>query len=169
MNVEHRPALAAPALPQLRLGKHSLGIDSITTHGAARAVVSIREQGSAGGAIGTTTLTREALVSFAIGVLDLAEHLIEDAAYHTSDSVRDGQASVSARHQDAVRRYYRIRDRLPILQLAQRVMEKADDTTANGLLMLLGHCEATGRLPLQVKLDVSAVAAVSKLGQSSQS
>lgn len=169
MNTALPNPLGQPALPRLHLGTHLLTVDSITTHGAARAMVSVRGHEDPDCPAASAALTRDALVAFALGILDLSEHLVEDGAYHTSDSVRDGQATVSTRHRDGLRRYFRIRDRLPILQLAQRVLEKADDNTARKLLILLGHADATGQLPLEVNLDLTATPKLRLVSQNEQS
>lgn len=141
-----------PKLPALELGDLSIRVAGITGHGASRAslVVSSPAEELSGLA------TREALVDFALALLQLSEQMIEEGAYGTSDTIRAGSVHVSSRHRDGLKRFYRIRDRLPILQLAQSVLEKADDGTANTLLALLAQAEATGALPIKVEIDFSA-------------
>lgn len=142
-----------PSLPTLVIGEHAVRVAGITGHGASRASIAIDGE-AAGACVGL--VTRDALVGFAIGLLDLCEQMVEDTAYGTSDSIRSGAGNVPTRHRDAVRRFYRIRDRLPILQLAQRVLETADDKTAYTLLTLLAQADATGALPINVAIDITA-------------
>lgn len=144
----------APSLPRLELGNSATAVtvDGITGHGAARATFTLNTPaGDASGAC-----TREALVSFALDLLALSGQMIDDAAYATSDTVREGEGLISRRHSDGLRRFFRLRARLPILQLAQGVLEKADDQTANTLLALLAQAQATGSLPIKVDVDFSA-------------
>ncbi|MEI2263559.1 hypothetical protein OHC51_21620 [Stenotrophomonas indicatrix] len=142
-----------PSLPTLIVGGHAIRVAGITGHGASRACIAI-DGDDAGAHEGL--VTRDALVGFAIGLLDICEQMIEDTAYGTSDSIRSGAGKVSTRYRDGVRRFYRIRDRLPILQLAQSVLETADDKTANILLTLLAQAKATGSLPINVAIDITA-------------
>lgn len=143
----------APKLPALTLDDCELTIDGITGHGASRAVATIM---TPGGDMHSAHLTREALIAFALELLALSSQMVEEGAYSTSDTVRRGVGAVSRRHADGVKRYYRIRDRMPVLQLAQRVLETSDDKTANTLLALLVHVEATGALPIKVNIDFKA-------------
>lgn len=143
----------APSLPSLTIGKGALQIEGITGHGLARATAALRIDGQR---IATEQLTREHLVSFALQLLELADALVDDRAYVTSDTVKDGRGVLSQRHGDSLRRFYRLQDRLPILQLAQRVLESADDETANTLLTLLANVEATGHMPVRVEVAFKA-------------
>jgi hypothetical protein len=145
-----------PSLPTLVVGEHAIRVAGITGHGASRASIAI-DGDVVGACVGL--VTRDALVGFAIGLLDLSKQMIEDTAYGTSDSIRPGADNVPTRYRDAVRRFYRIRDRLPILQLAQRVLETADDKTAYTLLTLLAQADATGALPINVAIDITAAPA----------
>lgn len=140
----------APRLPILLIGNGAVQIEGITGHGASRATLTLRLDGTR---VATENVTREGLVAFALGLLDLSEQMVDDRAYLTSDTVRDGRGAVSTRHGDGLKRFYRLQDRLPILQLAQRVVETADDGTANTLLTLLANVEATGQLPIRVQVD----------------
>lgn len=142
----------ASSLPRLELGASAVAVEGITGHGAARASLSLTTpQGAASG-----SCTRQALVSFALDLLALADQMIDDGAYATSDTIRGGEGHISSRHADGVKRFFRLRDRLPILQLAQAVLEQADDRTANTLLALLAQAQATGALPIKVDVDFRA-------------
>lgn len=153
-----------PQLPYLDLGDATFEVSGITGHGASRATFALStstELRSAG------SVTREAVVKFALDLLHLSGQMIDDGAYATSDTIRDGIGHVSARHNDGLLRYYRLRDRLVILQLAQRVLEKAPDDTANTLLSLLAHAETTGIIPINVVVDLKT-AENDELGLTSQ-
>lgn len=145
----------APKLPALKLADLSVEVDGITGHGASRANLSVSSP--AGTATGQAT--REQIVAFAIELLALSGQMIEEGAYGTSDFIRTGTGHVTGRHHDGLKRYYRIRDRLPILQLAQRVLEATDDATANTLLALLVNVEATGKMPIKIEIDFKAAKA----------
>jgi hypothetical protein len=141
-----------PKLPTLNLGDLSIGVKGITGHGASRASIAIC---TVAGTI-EAAATREGLISFALDLLNLTDQMIDDGAYSTTDTIRSGVGRVSSRYDDALKRFYRLSDRLPILQLAQRVLEKADDKTANTLLLLLAEAEATGAFPFKVAVDLKA-------------
>lgn len=141
---------SGPILPSLVVGTGAIQVESITGHGAARAALAMRLDGAR---VATESLTRETLFSFALELLDLCENMVDDRAYHTSDSMRDGKGAVSSRYEDGLRMHYRLRDRLPILQLAQRLLERADDETANTFLTLLASASTTGEIPIRVEVD----------------
>jgi hypothetical protein len=143
----------APSLPSLTIGSGALHVEGITGHGLARATVALRLDGQR---VATDNLTREQLTGFALQLMELADELVDDRAYATSDSVKDGRGVLSQRHGDSLRRFYRLQDRLPILQLAQRVLESADDETATTLLTLLANVAATGEMPFRVDVAFKA-------------
>lgn len=152
MNAMLKTEAEAPCLPTLLVGSAAVQIEGITGHGASRASLAMRVDGQR---VATDSLTREELQVFALSLLDLTEQMVDDRAYLATDSVRDGRGAVSDRHGDGLKRFFRVKDRLPILQLAQRVIETADDATANTLLALLANVEATGNLPIVVQVGYS--------------
>ncbi|MCD0253123.1 hypothetical protein JWH16_04540 [Xanthomonas campestris pv. campestris] len=142
----------APTLPALRLAEFTIAVDGITGHGASRASLTAR---TSHGTVASDA-TRDDLVAFALELLKLSEQMIDDSAYSASDTIRFGAGMVSGRHKDGLLRYYRLRDRLPILTLMQQVLESADDKTASTLLQLLANVTATGNLPIKVEIDLTA-------------
>lgn len=147
------PKDESPAMPSLIVGSGMVYVESITGHGVSLASVVLRVDGQR---LAAEPIGRERLVNFALGLLKLSQQMVDERAYLSSDTVQDGLGAVSTRHKDGLKRYYRLKDRLPILQLAQRVLESADDDTASTLLALLASADATGRLPVSVRIDVQS-------------
>lgn len=148
------PKDESPTLPMLSVGTANVIVESITGHGRSLATCAVRLDGQR---VTFDQLDREAVMTFGLQLLQLGEQMIDARAYLTSPSVRDGLGVVSTRHSDGLMRFYRLRDRIPLLQLFQSVLESCDDETANGLLALTANVQATGRLPIKVSIGVDAV------------
>lgn len=148
------PKDQAPALPQLAIGASNIIVESITGHGQSLANCVVRVDGQR---VSTEQLDREAVIAFGLSLLQLGEQMIDGRAYLASDTVRDGLGVVSSRHNDGLKRFYRLRDRIPILQLAQSALETCDDETANTLLALLANVQATGQIPIRVQIGIAAI------------
>jgi hypothetical protein len=155
----------SPKLPTLTIGKFAVALESISGHGAARAAFSLKQItpcGKIGREWDAGSVTRTEMTTFALNLLDIADQMMHDEAYSRSSALNptateEARAILERRKKDATQRYFRITERLPILLLAQRVIERCNDEVAQSLLMLLGHAEARGVLPLKVALQVDAV------------
>lgn len=153
----------SPKLPTLKIGKFVVALESISGHGAARASFALKQSSPSGRScrdLDAGTVSRTDLTTFALNLLDIAEQMVHDEAYARSSAMNptdEARAILARRKKDATQRYFRITDRLPILLLAQRVLERCNDEVAQSLLMLLGHAEARGVLPVKVALQLDAV------------
>ncbi len=159
--------LNPPTLPALRFGEYIFTVDSITGHGAAEATLAVRRAergGVASRRIPSGTVSRPALTSFALELLDLAEQMIHPGAYRESAELEATSSHPIAqrRRREATQRYFRLVDRLPVLQLAQKVVETCDDHVIKTLLLLLAHADTHGTLPVNAKLELSPVLAPTK-------
>jgi len=154
-----------PVLPSLSLGEVTIAVDSISGHGAAEATIEIRKIGATKRGNRTTAsgrVNRQSLTLFALQLLDLAEQMMHPDAYASSTAMANSdvtRAMIDRRRKDSTQRYFRLIDRLPILQLSQRVLERCDDTVAQTLLLLLGHAEVSGTMPVSAKVQLSPVMA----------
>lgn len=148
-----------PKLPRLTLGNHILAIDSISGHGAAEATVSVHKNKAKPESrpVATTNVARPELTRFALELLDLSEEMLHAGTFASSTAFPDSdtaRALIDRRRKDATQRYFKGIDRLPILQLCQRFLERCDDKAAQTLLMILAHGETHGTLPVSAKLDL---------------
>ena len=153
----------APELPCLDMGSHVVCVDRITGIGRSLATVSVRQQVDGqplDRAVATTsTLDRDAITHFAMSLLDLADQMVHDRAYDSSSVLAQRERLVMQRRAaDSTKRYFKLIDRLPLLQLAQRVLERCTDDTAKTLTLLLCDAEATGTLPVRAKVGVETSA-----------
>jgi hypothetical protein len=152
-----------PTLPTLAIGKYAVVLESISGHGAARATFTLKQMTPSGRVSrewDAGSVTRTDMTTFALNLLDIADQMMHDEAYSRSSALNpteEARAILARRKKDATQRYFRITERLPILLMAQRVIERCNDDVAQSLLMLLGHAEARGVLPLKVALQVDAV------------
>lgn len=147
--------------PEIQLGSTLLAIDAIAGHGAESARFVTRRVGANGKAgrksIIANAVPREQIAAYAIDLLELCELMVDGAAYTTTDALpQPGRARIGSIRADAVKRHARLRDRLPLLMLAQRVIERADDEVTSTLLALLANMEATGKTPIRAVVDFHA-------------
>jgi hypothetical protein len=152
-----------PKLPVLRLADAgTIAVTAISGHGAAEATIEVQKasQGRGNRPAVEGRVNRQNLTLFALELLDLAEQMVHQDAYASSTALANNdvtRALIDRRRKDATQRYFRIVDRLPILQLCQRVLERCDDTVAQTLLLLLGHAEANGTMPVTAKVHLNQV------------
>lgn len=154
-----------PELPTLKLDALMVCVDRISGHGNARASLSVRRvspAGQPGRAVACSSqVSRNDLIGFACGLLAVAEQMIDPKAFTSTDSFDEPHQAEALRKRstDATKRYFRLQDRLPLLQLSQRVLERCSDEVANTLLALLANADATGVLPVKadVRVGLSAV------------
>ena len=165
-------------LLKFELFGHYLTVDELTGYGAEYATLSLREiKDKAKGLPGrrvklNPATTRTQLIELAFGLLDVADQMQPKATYATSDTVHSGMAEptpanatfhklaeearepdIDGRRRDTSARFQRLRQRMPELQLAQRVFERCSDEVALTLASLLVMVDQTGDLPLRAGMQ----------------
>lgn len=166
-------------LLKFELFDHYLTVDELTGYGTEYATLSLREiKDKAKGLPGrrvklNPATTRTQLIELAFGLLDVADQMQPKATYATSDTVHSGMAEptpanatfhklaeearepdIDGRRRDTSARFQRLRQRMPELQLAQRVFERCSDEVALTLASLLVMVDQTGDLPLRAGMQV---------------
>jgi hypothetical protein len=165
-------------LLKFELFDHYLTVDELTGYGTEYATLSLREiKDKAKGLPGrrvklNPATTRTQLIELAFGLLDVADQMQPKATYATSDTVHSGMAEptpanatfhklaeearepdIDGRRRDTSARFQRLRQRMPELQLAQRVFERCSDEVALTLASLLVMVDQTGDLPLRAGMQ----------------
>lgn len=166
-------------LLKFELFGHYLTVDELTGYGTEYATLSLREiKDKAKGLPGrrvklNPATTRTQLIELAFGLLDVADQMQPKATYAMSDTVHSGMSEptpsnatfhklaeearepdIDGRRRDNSMRFQRLRERMPELQLAQRVLERCSDEVALTLASLLVMVDQTGDLPLRVGMQV---------------
>jgi hypothetical protein len=149
-------------LPEIFIGELCIRVEQINGHGASHATLTARKKqrsGSLGKCVASSeTVPQQELVRFALELLALSEQMTHAGAFGASDLFQADHGHARRAHRECrTRRYFQITNRLPILQLAQRVLERCDDTTASTLLHLLANADATGKIPVRTRVEVSSV------------
>jgi hypothetical protein len=159
---------------------HYLTVDDLTGYGSEFATVSLREiknkpKAQPGSRVMLNPATsRTQLIELAFGLLDVADQMQPKATFATSDTVHSGaaeptplnstfcklaqdspQPDIDRRRRDVSARFHRLRQRMPELQLAQRVLERCSDEVAMTLASLLFMADQTGDLPLRAGMQVA--------------
>lgn len=152
-----------PELPSLKLNALMVSVERISGHGNARASMSVRRlspDGEPAAAVACSShVSRNDLIGFACGLLGVAEQMIEPKAFTSTDSFAEPHQAEALRKRssDATKRYFALQDRLPLLQLTQRVLERCSDEVAHTLLALLANADSTGVLPVKADVRVGLV------------
>lgn len=165
-------------LLKVELFGHYLTVDDLSGYGTEYATLSLREiknkaKGQPGRRIKLDQATRTKLIELAFGLLDVADQMQPKATYATSDTVHSGMAEpspanatfhklaeearepdIDGRRRDTSARWLRLQQRMPELQLAQRVLERCSDDVALTLASLLVMVDQTGDLPLRAGMQV---------------
>lgn len=164
-----------PILPKLALGPaYELSVDSITGHGRSYARLSVNRVPPVANRAPRTLVdgaevSRQELIEFSLQLLDLAEQMVDERAFVGSLAAGSMNSQIPfLRAKDATQRYYKLVDRLPLLQLAQRALERCDDTTASTLTVMLGIAESTGKLPVRAQIGFKSEAASADTGAPDQ-
>lgn len=151
--------MSTPTLPKIALGPaYELTVDSITGHGRSFARLSVNRvppvaNRAARTLVDGAEVSRQELIEFGLQLLDLADQMVDDRAFAGSLAAGSINSQIPfLRAKDATQRYYKLVDRLPLLQLAQRALERCDDTTASTLTVMLGIAESTGKLPVRAQI-----------------
>lgn len=150
----------APKLPAITIGDHVVAVDRISGHGNASATLAITRltpTGKPSREVDRQSVTRAELTAYALELLDLSEAMVHHGAYSSSISVPDRHqlAMVARRKQEAVLQYFRIEDRLPILQMCQRLLESCSDAMAKQLLLMMSYAQTQGRIPVNFDLQLN--------------
>lgn len=156
-----------------------LTIDRLAGYGTEYADMSLREnndKGQPGKRIKANFgVKRAEVIAMAFNLLDVADMMQPDSTYATSDSVHSSKGEsipvhagfnqlrrevrppdideVDGRKRDVAERFERLRQRMPELQLAQRVFERCSDEVALTLASLLVMVDQTGDLPLRAGMQ----------------
>lgn len=158
-------------LPPKRFFDFWLTVDDVSGHGSEYAILSLRgstPRGRPGKRLAMKGMTRGEVVEIAFQLLDLADQMQPKTTYATSESVSTEQEPLPhsdaffsaldattemARRRDVAERYRRLKSRMPLLQLAQRVLERCDDEIADTLHATLLGVAQTGTLPFSAFIE----------------
>lgn len=158
-----------------------LTVDRLAGYGTEYADMSLREsngKGQPGRRVKAKFgVKRAEVIAMAFNLLDVAEMMQPDSTYATSDSVHSSKGEsipihagfnqlrrevrqpnideVDGRKRDVAVRFERMRQRMPVLQLAQRVLERCEEDVAQTLSALLVMVDETGDLPLRAVMQVT--------------
>lgn len=166
--------MSKPVMKTRFLGKQHQGqwltVDRLYGSGAEYADLSFRdcnEKGQPGKRIVVEFgVTRTEVIQAAFGLLDVADVMQPESTYAHSESVHSGlseprpdslsflELNLAERKRDVVKNHQRLRERMPTLQLAQRVLERCNDEVAATLCALLVTADQTGDLPLRAETVV---------------
>lgn len=167
-------------LMKFELFGHYLTVDDLGGgYGTEFATLSLREiKDKSKGQVGRRVMlnpatTRTQLIDLAFGLLDVADQMQPRATYAMSDTVHSGMSEptpsnatfhklaeearepdIDGRRRDTSARFQRLRQRMPELQLAQRVLERCSDEVALTLASLLVMVDQTGDLPLRAGVQL---------------
>lgn len=163
-----------------RLFGHVLTTEGVSGVGCEHATVGLRALGE-DGAPGTCVmvehgLSRSDVIALAFGLLDIADQMQPLATYSTSSAVAGAltefapgnetftrlvaehaaaSSSVAERRLDTAQRYRLLKERMPTLQLCQRVLERASKDVADTLYAMLSMADQCGNLPFRAGMSVA--------------